>query len=267
MATNDATPEFSVLVFDMARTGEPDGERTIAGFETMEAATAYAAARVRSSIEELRNEGQTPEELVTAWHVFGEDAVPIGGDYRSRGHLLDYARTPASEDQTNWTALAPRQRRFHAAVLIGNSEGETVWGGGFFRQPGRPGRGDLLARFADDARKSFIQRGIRPPEPTDITVAHLRELLDPPIPPVGRPLQSWRVTVSFVCHDIKFGYTTSSVFSWPDEPAGGVLQDMARVIVSDTIALRGDDPTYVDYTDFLSIKVEATVGAADFQLD
>lgn len=264
---SEAPPQFSVLVFDMARTGEPDGERTVGGFETMEAATAYAAARVRASIEELRNENQTPEELVTAWHIFGEDAVPIGGDYRSRDHLLDYARTPASADQTNWTTLAPRQRRFHAAVLLGNSEGETVWGGGFFRQAGRPQRGDLLKRFADDARKSFIRRGIKPSEPVDITVAHLRELLDPPKPPLGAPLRNWKVTVSFVCHDIKFGYTTSNVFSWPEEPAGGALQDMARVVASDMIALRGDDPAYVDYTDVLSIKVEPTTEGADFQLD
>lgn len=264
---SEASPEFSVLVFDMARTGEPDGERTIVGFESMEAATAYAAARVRSSIEELRNENQTPEELVTAWHVFGEDAVPIGGDYRSRDHLLDYARTLASREQTNWTALAPRQRRFHAAVLVDNSEGGSVWAGGYFRQSGRPGPGDLLRRYADDARKSFVQRGIKPTEPVSLTVAHLRQLLDPPIPPSGKTLQNWKVTVSFVCHDIKFGYTTSSVFFWPDEPSGATLQEMARVIVSDTIALRGDDPSFADYTDYLSIKVEATSEAADYPID
>lgn len=40
--------------FDMARTAEPDGECRVDGFATLEAARAYAEARVRASIEELR---------------------------------------------------------------------------------------------------------------------------------------------------------------------------------------------------------------------
>ena len=47
-------PPFTVFVFDMARTGEPDGEHPVSGFETLEAATAYAIARVRASAETVR---------------------------------------------------------------------------------------------------------------------------------------------------------------------------------------------------------------------
>ncbi|MGX5840831.1 hypothetical protein ACWGTI_08930 [Mesorhizobium sp. ArgA1] len=56
-------PPFAVLVFDMAKTGEPDGEQLISGFATLDAATSYAIARVRASVEELRKPGIAAAEL------------------------------------------------------------------------------------------------------------------------------------------------------------------------------------------------------------
>ncbi len=64
------------------------------------------------------------------------------------------------------------------------------------------------------------------------------------------------MTVDLVCHDIKFGATASSIFAWPEAPQGANLDQMARVVVADTLAARGDGPDYLDYTEILSIKVE-----------
>ena len=61
------TGEFSVLVLDMARTGEEDGDRLVGGFPTFAAARAYAEARTRASVEELRSAGQTAAELRSLW--------------------------------------------------------------------------------------------------------------------------------------------------------------------------------------------------------
>ena len=61
--------DFSVLVFDMAHTGKPDGEHLVSGFATREAARAYSEARVRASVEELRKPGQDTAELRSLWHI------------------------------------------------------------------------------------------------------------------------------------------------------------------------------------------------------
>jgi hypothetical protein len=81
---------YSVLVIDMAHY-DAESERTVGGFETFEAAKAYARQVVRRSLEELRAPNQSAEELRRLWHVFGEDAVVVGGEERYAGsHDLDH---------------------------------------------------------------------------------------------------------------------------------------------------------------------------------
>lgn len=251
----------------MSKTGDPEGERLVAGFRDEAAAQAYAEARVRDSIEELRKPGIPTAELSTLWHIYGEDCVVIDGAYRGSHHLARYLVTPATPAERAWSALTPTPRRFLARVLISNAENESVWAGSFFSQIGRPKPHDLLARYDRDAREAFRAKGIEPAEPISVHVATLYELLDPPVPPAGQPLQNWKVTVDFVCHDIKFGYTSDGIFVWPEKPEGSALNQMARVVASDAIAMRGDGPDYVDYTDFLSVTVEATENAATYPLE
>jgi hypothetical protein len=262
-----ASSDFAVLVFDMSKTGDPEGERIVAGFRDEATAQAYAEARVRDSIEELRKPGIPTAELSTLWHVYGEDCVVLGGSYRGSHHLARYLVTPATPGERAWSSLTPRARRFLATVLISNADGESVWAGGFFSQLGRPKPHDLLARYDHDARESFRSKGIEPAEPASVHVAKLHELLDPPRPPAGAALTNWKVTVDFVCHDIKFGYKSDGVFGWPEKPQDGPLREMARVVVSDAISLRGDDPSYVDYSDFLSVEVEPTDQPSEYPLD
>ncbi len=92
---------YSVLVVDMARYADPEGERAVGGFETFEAAKAYARHLVRRSVEDLRAPGQPAGELRRLWHLFGEDALVVGGAERYAGsHELDYfIGHPAGEDR------------------------------------------------------------------------------------------------------------------------------------------------------------------------
>ena len=139
MAEPDAPP-FTVLVFDMAKTGEPDGEHLVSRFETLEAATAYAIARVRASVEELRKPGIAAAELRQLWHLYGEDCSVLNANVRGSDLLDDFIATPATPAECNWQALAPRLRRFRATLLISNDNNESVWAGGFFRSTYRLSR-------------------------------------------------------------------------------------------------------------------------------
>ncbi|WP_119392328.1 hypothetical protein [Taklimakanibacter lacteus] len=98
---------FSVLVLDLAHMGEPGAERRVDGFATLSAARAYAEARIRASVEELRVTDQTPAELRSLWHVYGEDCLVLDNGFRGRDHLDRYIATPATALEQDWPALAP----------------------------------------------------------------------------------------------------------------------------------------------------------------
>jgi hypothetical protein len=102
--------DFSVLVFDMARTGEPDGEHLVSGFASLETARNYAQARVRASVEELRKPDQSAAELRSLWHIYGEDCAVLGDSWTGREHLDLYVAIPAMPAECNWAALTPRRK-------------------------------------------------------------------------------------------------------------------------------------------------------------
>lgn len=99
---------WSVLVFDMARTGEPDGERIVSGFDSLAAASAYAEARMRASVEELRGRGTSADELRRLWHIYGEDCVVLG-EPRDDGRLDRCIAEPAGAQDCDWASLAPKR--------------------------------------------------------------------------------------------------------------------------------------------------------------
>ena len=79
---------WQVLVFDLAKYQDAEGERTVGGFESFEAARDYARRRVTASLRELYKRGQRAAELRELWLRFGEDAmVPGEPGYRARAEL------------------------------------------------------------------------------------------------------------------------------------------------------------------------------------
>jgi nucleotide-binding universal stress UspA family protein len=93
-----AAVTYSVLIIDMAHYQDPDSERTVGGFATLDEAKAYARNRVRSSVEELRSEGQSHEELRKLWSIYGEDAIVIGGEYAGASELDHFIDHPESKE-------------------------------------------------------------------------------------------------------------------------------------------------------------------------
>ncbi len=92
---------YSVLIIDMARY-DAGAEQTVGGFPTFEAARDYAREFVRRSVEDLRAPNQSAEELRRLWHVFGEDAVVVGGEESYSGsreldHFIAHPERGAGE--------------------------------------------------------------------------------------------------------------------------------------------------------------------------
>jgi hypothetical protein len=267
--TSAAETSFTAAVIDMARKGAPDCDSLVPGFATLDDATAYAIARVRASVEALRKPGLTAPQLDFLWHLHGEDCRVLDSPVRG-GDLLDiFIATPATPAECDWRRLTPTLRRFHATLLVFNKKRESVWAGGYYRAYRKSSPQALLARFGDDAAATFVRKGVEPSVPATIHVVSHFQLPDPPRPPPGdeRPLRSWRVSVDFVCHDVKFGGSGTGVFAWPEEPNGAALDAMTHILVAQTLTMRGDGPEYASYSDVLSIKVAETDEAPYYPLD
>jgi hypothetical protein len=98
---------FSVLVFDMAHTGDDDGEHRVNGFATLADAREYARRRTRASIEELRKPEMTAAELRELWTLFGEDCSVLGDSYCGSSELGHFIAEPAGTGECDWPLLAP----------------------------------------------------------------------------------------------------------------------------------------------------------------
>jgi hypothetical protein len=242
---------FSVLVFDMAHTGDEDGEHRVDGFRSLEQAREYARRRTRASIEELRKYDMPVSELRELWTLFGEDCSVLGDSYCGSSELDYFIAEPAEADECDWSSLAP-PRRFHVVASVDDDAGHSAWVGGFLTRPTRPGPKELLRIYADEAKEELGT------EPVNILVAHVFELPDVPRPPSLDGCPHWRVDLDFVCHDVKFGASTSGVFAWPEEPAGAVLDEITRLLMAETLAFRGDHPENADYSDVVRRTVERT---------
>ena len=97
---------FSVLIIDMYHY-DPAEDYVIGGFPTFELAKEFARRWVRDSVEELRQPGQSEDELRKLWYTFGEDASVLRGEPHYAGsHELDYfVAHPATRDERDWQAI------------------------------------------------------------------------------------------------------------------------------------------------------------------
>jgi hypothetical protein len=87
-----------------------------------------------------------------------------------------------------------------------------------------------------------------------------------PRPEDTRPLLPWRVSVSFVCHDIKFADETTGIFQWPEQPAGAPRSAMARVLIAESLSMR-NEPDWTDMCELRSLTAEPTTDKPDHPLD
>jgi hypothetical protein len=104
---------YAVRIMDLSGGNGSEPVETIRGFETVEHANAFARRYVRDSVERCRTPGMAPQEVLSAWFAYGEDAEVLGaGDqaWRSPAEIHDFvARRPESREERNWRVLDPRK--------------------------------------------------------------------------------------------------------------------------------------------------------------
>ncbi|HZF77414.1 MAG TPA: hypothetical protein VE033_16420 [Acetobacteraceae bacterium] len=104
---------YAVRIMDLSGGNGSEPVETIRGFQTIEHANAFARRYVRDSVERCRTAGMAPQEVLSAWFAYGEDAEVVGaGDqaWRSPAEIHDFiARRPESAEERNWRILDPRR--------------------------------------------------------------------------------------------------------------------------------------------------------------
>jgi hypothetical protein len=104
---------YAVRIMDLSGGNGSEPVETIRGFQTIEHANAFARRYVRDSVERCRTSGMAPQEVLSAWFAYGEDAEVVGaGDqaWRSPAEIHDFvARRPESGEERNWRILDPRR--------------------------------------------------------------------------------------------------------------------------------------------------------------
>ena len=100
---------YAVLVIDLFHFMDEEGETLVGDFATWADARDYARARAWSSVQELRTQGMSGDELRAQWLSFGENALVVGGPSYSARNDIDYfiANQPRVED-LDWLAIAHR---------------------------------------------------------------------------------------------------------------------------------------------------------------
>lgn len=97
-----------MLVMDLGRYQDPDGETLIEGFPTLEQAREYARRRTRASIEEVRGSSPSPDFIKEQWMLFGESCLVVGEDYRASEEVDWFIwNRPNSPDDLDWKSLEP----------------------------------------------------------------------------------------------------------------------------------------------------------------
>ena len=95
---------YDVLVIDMFHYDE-ESESFVRGFPSLEIATEYARRRTRDSLEELRTDSTSPEDLRKMWYSFGEDCCVLGGEYKGASEIDFFIAHPATSGERDWITL------------------------------------------------------------------------------------------------------------------------------------------------------------------
>lgn len=96
---------YSVLIIDMYHYQDEDENYEVDGFPTLELATEFARHWTPASVEHQRKPRKSREELRKMWHMFGEDAMVIGGGYTGSSELDFFVDHPATPDEVDWKAI------------------------------------------------------------------------------------------------------------------------------------------------------------------
>jgi hypothetical protein len=100
--------DFFVVRGDFFHYRDPEHEREIHGFATLEAAQDYARRLIRDSIEEMREPGLSPAEVHARYRMFGEYVIVRGLDTAAwEAHCV--ANPATLPEETDYLSLDPRR--------------------------------------------------------------------------------------------------------------------------------------------------------------
>ena len=112
-ALREAARGISVRIMDLSGANGADAVEEVSGFGSLGHANMFARRYVRDSLERCRARGMKPEEVLSTWFTFGEDAEVIGGGtgaWSSKSELKDFSERPLREsEQRDWRAIDPRR--------------------------------------------------------------------------------------------------------------------------------------------------------------
>lgn len=154
-----------------------------------------------------------------------------------------------------------RQRYFYQA-WVETEAGRKVHLRGTADADEPPTEGDFIAFARDRARSSDL----RPKPDGVVEIEKTFALLPVPRPPESdqRPMLSWLINVYFVCHDVKFGGYGTGTFAWPERPSGSVVDGMAALLMSDTLAYRDGQPDGEKYSELGTVDVQPSPEAPTY---
>ncbi|MFC3125883.1 hypothetical protein ACFOD4_12510 [Pseudoroseomonas globiformis] len=107
---------YGVRILDLSGGNDDDPVEIVGSFPTLTLANAFARRYVRDSLERCRMRGMSAEDVLQAWHTFGEDAevvnregVPVDQGWRSSDEISSFSENPVEDpEDRNWRILDPR---------------------------------------------------------------------------------------------------------------------------------------------------------------
>lgn len=99
---------YAVIVCDLFHAHAPDHETLVEGFPTQDVAVEYARRRTWSSVEQFREPGLSPEQVLARWRAFGEDCRVVGPEgvlYVASSEMDRFLAEPLPPHQRDWVNL------------------------------------------------------------------------------------------------------------------------------------------------------------------
>ncbi len=99
---------YHVIVCDLFNLHDPDHETVVVGFPTRELAIEYARRRTWSSVDQMREQNLSREQVRNRWLALGEDCRVVGAEgvvYMARAELEAFLEHPLPPERRDWVSL------------------------------------------------------------------------------------------------------------------------------------------------------------------
>lgn len=105
---NKTRQSYSVMIIDNLHKDDPSSRIDKVGFKSKEQAFEYGMRRVRSSVKQCRNDGQSKEKNYHMWMALGEE-VTVEGVSLGSVHYDEFYEHDPSVKECDYLSLDPEQ--------------------------------------------------------------------------------------------------------------------------------------------------------------